>query len=153
MARKKQQAQPRAEASKSDQTEPMLEAIIGLLGRFIFPPDKLRDMVTKGKRKDPEQYVKAYNLLDGEHGVTEIAKEIGVAQPSLTSVLSSWKGLGIVYEIVKSGRPVYKGLYKLRSRREEASEEEDTEFVAEPVEVKEPTADIALPKEPEPSQA
>jgi hypothetical protein len=105
MARKKQ-ARPKAETSESDQTESLLEAIIGLLGRFIFPEDKLRVMVTKGKKKDPEQYVKAYNLLNGEHGVTEIAKEIGVAQPTLTNVLTTWKGLGIVYEIVKSGRPV-----------------------------------------------
>jgi len=127
----------------------LLEAIIGLLGRFIFPEDKLKVMVTKGKKKDPEQYVKAYNLLDGEHGVTEIAKEIGVAQPTLTNVLTTWKGLGIVYETVKSGRPVYKGLYRLRSKREVGSEEGDTDVTTETTEAEEATVDVESPKDPE----
>jgi len=58
----------------------MLEAVIGILGRSVFPEDKLRDMVTKYK-KNPEQYVRGYNLCDGEHAVIDIAKEIGVAGP------------------------------------------------------------------------
>jgi DNA-binding transcriptional ArsR family regulator len=111
----------------ASQVEAMLEAIIGLLGRLVFPEDKLKDMVTKGKKKDPERYVKAYNLLDGKHGVTEIAKEIGVAQPTLTNVISTWKGLGIVYEVEISGKVIYRRLYKVRSKRDEIDEQGQVE--------------------------
>jgi len=141
---KKQQSQANPEALSSDLTGPMLEVMIGLLGRLVFPEDKLRAMITKGKKKDPEQYVKAYNLLDGEHGVTEIAKEIGVAQPTLTSVL------GVVYEGSKFGRPVYKGLYIIRLKREGSGEDQEVETKGESGEV-DRSPEVATPESPKPS--
>ena len=147
---KKQQSQANPEALSSDLTGPMLEVMIGLLGRLVFPEDKLRAMITKGKKKDPEQYVKAYNLLDGEHGVTEIAKEIGVAQPTLTSVLSTWKSLGVVYEGSKFGRPVYKGLYIIRLKREGSGEDQVVETKGESGEV-DRSPEVATPESPKPS--
>ncbi len=114
MGKTKAEADPKS--PNSDHTEQMLETAIGLLGRLVFPQQKILEIVTK-RKKNPEQYVKAYNLCDGAHGVTEIAKEIGVAQPTLTPILSDWKDRGIVYEITGSGGKFYRKLYKLEEPR------------------------------------
>jgi Mn-dependent DtxR family transcriptional regulator len=90
----------------------MLEAIVGLLGRLVFPEKELKGIVTKNKQ-DPGKYIKAYNLCDGEHGVTEIAKQVGVAQPTLTPILAKWKDRGIVYEVMKRGGKFYKKLFPI----------------------------------------
>ncbi|OLC63410.1 hypothetical protein AUH73_02300 [archaeon 13_1_40CM_4_53_4] len=119
----------------------MLEAVIGILGRSVFPEDKLRDMVTKYK-KNPEQYVRGYNLCDGEHAVIDIAKEIGVAGPTLSPILTDWKDRGIIYEVTKTGGKFYRKLYKLEEKHREQSNEDK---VPKPT----PTSESALAEQPE----
>lgn len=108
------------------------EAMVTLMGRFVFPPDQLAKIVMKGKRT-PAQYIKAYNLCDGNHGVTKIAKEIGVSQGTLSPILAEWKDIGIVYEVTKPGGTFYKRLYKLEAPKgiRAISEEAETEEPAE----------------------
>jgi hypothetical protein len=113
----------------------MLEALIGLFGRSVFPEDKLRAIVIKGKRNS-ESYVRAYNLCDGEHGVNDIAKEIGVAGPTLSPILSDWKDWGIIYETNKPGGKFYKRLYKLEEEREESAKEKTGSKPDKPSELK-----------------
>ena len=73
------------------------ELIISLLGRIAFKNDELKSMVTKGSKK-PEHMMRAYNLCDGATSVTEIARKVGVAQPSLTIAVDKWERLGIVFK-------------------------------------------------------
>ncbi len=103
---------PTAEMSNEESSQGISEVVITLLGRLVFPPDQLAKMVMKGKRT-PAQYIKAYNLCDGNHGVTKIAKEIGVSIGTLSPILAEWKDTGIVYEVTKPGGTFYKRLYKL----------------------------------------
>jgi hypothetical protein len=56
----------------------MLEVMIALLGRCVFTPEQLKAIVMKWKR-NPEDYVKAYNLCDGEHSVSQIADAINLS--------------------------------------------------------------------------
>ena len=113
--------------------QPLLEAMTTLLGRLVYPPDKLRDIIMKRKR-NPEAYVKAYNLCDGTHTVTQIADAIVVSQPTLSTILPEWKELGIIYEVSTSGGKFYKKLYKLDMPREtEEAEEEETAEPPQPV--------------------
>ncbi len=112
----KPEAKPPAQAVTTDSMQPMLEALASLLGRLAFPPDELRKVVMKAKRK-PEDYARAYNLCDGEHGVGEIAKEIGVVEGTLSPILASWKEMGIVYQVTNKGRKFYKRLYPLDTPR------------------------------------
>jgi hypothetical protein len=90
----------------------MFEIMISLLGRLVYPPETLRLIVMKWKKK-PEDYVKAYNLCDGEHTVKQIADAINVTGTNLSPILAEWKELGIVYEVIKKGGKFYKKLYKL----------------------------------------
>ena len=87
--------------------------IISLLGRLAFPEDALKKIIMR-KKQNPSAYVRAYNAFDGTKGVTEIAKIAGVSQPTMTSILQSWKRIGIVYQTNKT----YMKLYSLSEDRE-----------------------------------
>lgn len=97
------------------------EAIITLLGRLVFPPDLLAKIVMKGKR-NPEDYVRGYNLCDGEHTLTQIASEIHVTPGTLSPIMSEWKDAGIVYEVVRKGGKFYKRLYKVEVPKAQKAE-------------------------------
>jgi hypothetical protein len=53
------------------------EAIISLLARLAWTPDKIAEIVIL-KKKDPDAYISAYNALDGLKTVTQIAGVAGV---------------------------------------------------------------------------
>ena len=99
--------------------------MITLLGRLVYPPEKLREIVVKWKKKNPEDYVKAYNLCDGEHTVSQIANAIRVDPGTLSPILSGWKELGIIYETTKKGGQFYKRLYRLGPKGTETPDEQD----------------------------
>jgi predicted DNA binding protein len=90
------------------------EVIISLLGRMAFTPKQVRDIVTANKRnKLKPHYVNGYNSLDGSKTVSEIAREIGIAQNTLSPILLQWEELGIIYEVEKSGGKFYKKIFPI----------------------------------------
>ena len=105
---------PEPEPVTIESMQPVFDTILSLLARQVFPPDTLKQIVIRQKRR-PNDYIKAYNLCDGEHGVTQIAKEIGVSVGTLSPILADWKELGIVYEISRKGAKFYKRLYALKA--------------------------------------
>jgi hypothetical protein len=115
------------------------EAMITLLGRLVFPPDQLTKIVMKGKR-NPEDYVRGYNLCDGEHTLTHIANEVHVSPGTISPILSEWKDMGIIYELAKKGGKFYKRLYKLevskpvKPPKEEKTEAKEDSSAQQPVE-------------------
>lgn len=118
-------------SAKSDPTtveslQPLLETMITLLGRLVYPPEKITEIITKSKRKkDPKDYVRAYNLCDGEHTLSQIAEAIDVVPGTLSPILSGWKELGIIYETTKKGGQFYKRLYRLGHKLAETPDEKD----------------------------
>lgn len=86
------------------------EIIISLLGRMAFPKETLIEIVSK-KKRNPQKYINGYNACDGNHIVSEIAKIVGVKQPTITPILKEWVKVGILFEIEKSGGRFYKKLY------------------------------------------
>lgn len=114
--------EPEPEPSNADSLQPLLEGMLTLLGRFVYPPEKLMEIVTF-KKRNPEQSVEIYNLCDGEHTGTEVAKTFSYDQGALSRLLLDWKELGIVYEINKKGGKFYKKLYTLPSKKPEPSKE------------------------------
>jgi hypothetical protein len=114
------------ELSNEETSQGVNEVMITLLGRLAFPPDQLIRIVMKGKRT-PEDYVRGYNLCDGEHTLTQIANEVHVTHGTLSPIMSEWKDAGIIYEVVKKGGKFYKRLYKL-----EVPKAQKTERVVKP---------------------
>jgi DNA-binding MarR family transcriptional regulator len=106
----------------------MLEAVIGLLGRLVFPHDQLRTDIMRGKR-NPEAYVRGYNSCDGEHTLTQIANEVKVTPGTLSPILSDWKDRGMIYEVTRGGGKFYKRLYKLEEKRVEETKVEMAEAI------------------------
>jgi len=96
------------------------QVIISLLGRITYPEEKIKLIITKRKR-NPSAYIKGYNACDGERGVTEIAKIVGVSQPTMTCIFQDWNRMGIVYH---NGRNYVK-LYTININKEDENEGEE----------------------------
>jgi len=88
------------------------QIIISLLARMAFGEEELKQIITRGKRK-PKDWVRGYNSCDGTKGVTEIAKIVGVKQPSATPILKSWEAAGITYNVGNAQKPLYMKLLTL----------------------------------------
>jgi len=140
---KKAKTETEPEAQNVESLQPLLEAMITLLGRLVYPPEKIMEIVTF-KKRNPGQYIAIYNFCYGEHTGSEIAKAFNQDQGGLSRILFDWKDLGIVYEITKKGGRFYKKLYKLDMPRE-TEETEQEEKVAPPKPV---VATNARPPEP-----
>jgi hypothetical protein len=93
------------------------EALIALIGRLVFPENELKNIIMRKKRR-PEDYVRAYNLCDGKHSLTEIAASIKVSIGTLSPILAYWKSIGILYEIEENRKKNYKNLYPLEELKE-----------------------------------
>jgi hypothetical protein len=138
---KKPKTQPKSGETDTQSLQPLLEAMIRLLGRFLFPEDKLREIVMF-KKHDPERYIAVYNLCDGERTGKEIANALHLDQGDLSRVLLDWNELGIVYEVAGGGKgKFYKKLYKL----------EEPKASAAPKESKPETKSTEPPTQPTPS--
>ncbi|TAH53543.1 MAG: hypothetical protein EYC68_03340 [Chloroflexota bacterium] len=76
------------------------KVIIALLARSTIGVDYISSIVCGNKKKGvPEDYVKAYNALDGTKPGTEIAKIMKATQQNASAVLQTWEEKGIVYKI------------------------------------------------------
>jgi DNA-binding MarR family transcriptional regulator len=89
------------------------EVMISLLGRMAFTPERVRELVTKNKKKSPEKYVDGYNACDGNKNVNEIAAVIGVDPSTLSPILKDWEEFGIIFEVDKPRGTFYKKLFPI----------------------------------------
>jgi hypothetical protein len=102
------------------------EMMISLLGRLVFPEDKLKNMITKNKR-NPDAYLRGYNSCDGTRTVTEVAKVIGVNPSTLNPIINDWEVQGIIYEVESNRGKTYKCLYKISGVKEKVDAQSPTE--------------------------
>ncbi len=90
------------------------EIIISLLGRMVFTPEQIKQIILKGKRKsNRDNYVKGYNECDGEKPVIEIAQIIGIDDSNLYEIMEVWEEIGIIYEVDKPSGKFYKRLMQI----------------------------------------
>lgn len=87
--------------------------IISLLTKQVFGEEKIKQIITKNKKKGSEAYVKGYNACNGTRNVTDLTKVIGVTVGTLSPILQDWESKGIIYDIGNSGRPLYVKLVNL----------------------------------------
>jgi hypothetical protein len=93
------------------------QVIIALLARSTVGIEYIEKIVRGGKQKGkPDDFVRAYNELDGTKTITEIAKLVGVSKQNLSQVLQRWEEKGIVYNVGTGSRTVYAGLLKLPTK-------------------------------------
>ncbi len=90
--------------------------IISLLARSAIGIKEIEKIVRSNKKKgNPDDFVQAYNSLDGTKSGVELAKIVGITQQSMSSVFQTWEDEGIVYKNDETG--FYLGLLKLPIKR------------------------------------
>lgn len=96
-----------------------LDLIIRLLRNIVFPREKVREIVV-GKRRNVLNWIKVYNLCDGEYSKQgDIAKEAGVDEGDLSVELRRWGKIGIVFKVKnKEGDECYKAITYLDEKEE-----------------------------------
>ena len=96
----------------SNTAEKQNEVIIALMARSTMGVKAIYETVTRGRR-NPKAYVKMYNALRGDIGVTQAGKMAGVNKGTMSVTLSAWEAEGIVYDVGQPNRPLYKRLLVL----------------------------------------
>jgi hypothetical protein len=86
--------------------------IIGLLARLVWTPEKLAEIVTRGKR-NPEAYRRVYNALDGVTTGRSLASIAGVTPAAISYVLQAWEEEGIVTNEGTASQPRYKAVMRI----------------------------------------
>jgi len=90
--------------------------VISLLGRLVFPEDKIKDIISK-KGKKPQQMIKAYNLCTGNLTTKQISDKVsGITSRALNIATEKWEESGIVTIMGERGKgkdikPIH--LYKI----------------------------------------
>lgn len=75
------------------ESETVLRAIVGLIGRQVFPPDRLMEIVGDGKQ------LQAFNMCDGTKGQAEIAKAMGLDQGNFSRTVGRWVAEGVLFRL------------------------------------------------------
>jgi len=79
--------------------------IISLLGRMVFPEEKLIAIIQKNSNK-PKELLNAYNLCNGKLTLIEIAKKSGIASQGLGQAILKWKKNGVILVEDSQGKGV-----------------------------------------------
>lgn len=90
-----------------DNSQVYLNAMLAMLARQSFPPEKLAALVGKGKQ------IEAYNLCDGTRTQSEVAKALSLDTSNFSKTVARWSDAGILIRVTegKEIRPVH--LYPL----------------------------------------
>jgi hypothetical protein len=88
------------------------DVVIGLLARLVWTPEKLAEMVSRGKR-NLQAYQKAYNSLDGITTGKHLASLAAVSQQIMAVTLKAWQDMGIVLNVGTDNQPRYKRLMSI----------------------------------------
>jgi hypothetical protein len=96
-----------------------MQVIISLLAKLAIGEDEIIRIVTSRKR-NPIDYIRGYNSLNGRRTVSEVAEIIGVSIGTLSPILQDWKSKGIVYETRTSSGVFYRYLLHLNETIEES---------------------------------
>ena len=95
----------------SDHNRSLLEAILSVLGRIAFPPEKLAPLVLS-KGAGPKQ-LDAFNLCDGTRSQGEIAKMLNIDAGNFSKTVARWIHGGIVFRIGDGRDAKLVSLYRL----------------------------------------
>ena len=98
------------------------EAMISLLARLVWTPEKLVEIVMANKKKDPEAYISVYNALDGEATGKQLGEIAGVTKQAISSVLQTWVDEGIVLNVGTNSQPKYRRLMRLPEKKKTKQE-------------------------------
>lgn len=82
----------------------LLQFAVRILGRSVMPPETVREIIGAGKKQ-----IRAFNLCDGNHTLTQIAQKTRINSGNLSRTLDRWETLGVIFRIgeSRSTRPLH----------------------------------------------
>lgn len=81
----------------SEESQALLRAILSVLARQTFPPERLLEIVDPTGQRGKQ--LKAFNLCDGTASQAEIAKAAQLDQGSLSRTVTRWIEQGVVFRL------------------------------------------------------
>jgi hypothetical protein len=81
----------------SDNSEQLLRAILATVGRQVFPPERLGEIVVSKAGSDKQ--LAAYNMCDGLRNQSEIAKSLKLDSGNFSRTIGRWVEAGILFRI------------------------------------------------------
>ena len=91
------------------------DMMIELLARQAIGINKIKEIITKNKR-NPKNYVLAYNACNGENNVKRIAEIAKVTPGTIVPILKQWEEEGIIYNIGEK-TPLYKSIARISKNK------------------------------------
>lgn len=90
-----------------DNSQVYLKAMLAMMARQTFPPEKLAELVGKGKQAE------AYNLCDGTRTQAEVARGLGIDSSNFSKTVAKWSEQGILIRIAEGKEMRLVHLYPL----------------------------------------
>jgi DNA-binding MarR family transcriptional regulator len=81
----------------ADVTSDLLRALLTVTARTTFPIEKLAGIVQSAGAG--EKQLAAYNMCDGNHGQTEIAKALSLDAGNFSRTVGRWIDAGVVFRL------------------------------------------------------
>jgi hypothetical protein len=95
----------------NDELVQLLQIMVGLWSRQVFPPEELRKIVAPTARSDLR--LKAYNLCDGTKTRADVYKALKIDKDNFNKLANKWIEQGVMYELQHDGKSCPKHLYPL----------------------------------------
>ncbi|MEL0155808.1 hypothetical protein [Sphingopyxis sp.] len=90
-----------------DNADIYLKAMMSLLARQTYPPEKLAELVGRDKQFE------AYNLCDGSRTQGAIAKQLALDPGNFSKTVGRWVDLGIVVKVSEGAETRLVHLYPI----------------------------------------
>jgi hypothetical protein len=81
----------------ADATTDLLRALLTVTGRAAFSVEKLSEIVLSAAAG--EKQLTAYNMCDGNHGQSEIAKALSLDAGNFSRTVGRWVDAGVVFRL------------------------------------------------------
>jgi hypothetical protein len=99
-----------SEAGKNN-IDYLLKCLIHVIGRVAVPVEKVKEVIGTGSKQ-----IKAFNLLNGNNSLTDVAKKSRIYPSNLSRTVKRWIEEGIVFQLGEEKQSPFMHIYLIPSK-------------------------------------